>query len=276
MSPEGRIASKFAELHACNHPALMPFITAGDPDLDFTADLLIEFQKRGAAMIELGIPFSDPVADGPVIQSSYTRALGNGLKLKEVFDWMRTLRPSLEIPVVTKVSYSIVYRKGPERYVTEAKDAGFDGAIVPDLPPDEGDALIHAARAGSFDTIFLVAPTTPANRRRQIVANCTGFVYYVSVTGITGARESLPDHVIGNIDDLKTLTDLPICVGFGVSNPMQAQLLARHADGVIVGSAIVKMLEKAKALPRKDMIEKVGAFVGELVKAAAKGGQALT
>jgi len=252
----------------------MPFVTAGDPDLDFTADLLIEFQNRGAAMVELGIPFSDPVADGPVIQSSYTRALGSGLKLKKVFDWMRDLRSSLHIPVVTMVSYSIVYRQSPERYVKAAKDAGFDGAIIPDLPPDEGDAVIRAARADSFDTIFLVAPTTPPLRRRHIVANCTGFVYYVSVTGITGARDSLPDHVIENIDELKTLTDVPICVGFGVSNPQQAEMLARHADGVIVGSAIVKMLEAAKSLPPKDLLAKVGDFVGELVLGTAEGGQA--
>ena len=274
MTAKARIASKFEQLRTQSHAALMPFVTAGDPDLDFTADLLIEFQKRGAAMVELGIPFSDPVADGPVIQSSYTRALGNGLKLRQVFDWMRSLRSSLDIPVVTMVSYSIVYRQNPQRYVKEAKDAGFDGVIVPDLPPDEGDSIIHAARDNSFDTIFLVAPTTPPERRRRIVANCTGFVYYVSVTGITGARDKLPDHVISNIDELKTLTDVPICVGFGVSRPEQAEMLAQHADGVIVGSAIVKMLEAAQSLPREDLLAKVGTFVGELVQGAAKGGQA--
>ncbi|MFP6669979.1 MAG: tryptophan synthase subunit alpha, partial [Pirellulaceae bacterium] len=182
----------FAELKSQQRKAFIPFITAGDPDLDFTADVVRELAKRGCHLCELGIPYSDPIADGPVIQASYTRALGQQLRVSQILDQAQSLTNELSMPLITMVSYAIIYRQGLENYVQQAKQAGIAGAIVPDLLVDEADALAEICRRQDFSLIQLVTPTTPRERAVQIAQSSTGFLYYVSVTGITGERQELP------------------------------------------------------------------------------------
>ncbi len=245
----------------------MPFITAGDPDLDFTADALKELVRRGASMCELGIPYSDPIADGPVIQASYTRALAKKIKLAQIFGMLKKTTPMLTAPVVTMVSYAIVYRHGLEQYVVDAKAAGVAGAIVPDLPVEEATDLAAICRRHDFSLIQLVTPTTPRERAIRIAETSTGFIYYVSVTGITGERTQLPPDLLENVSWLRKQTPLPICIGFGVSQPEHVKLLAPAADGLIVGSAIVRRMAAAETQPRKDVLRDVGEFVESLLAA---------
>src|SRR5262245_13575322 len=184
-----KVADAFAHLRKENRKALMPFVTAGDPDLDFTAAVLQEFARRGCSLCEVGIPYSDPIADGPVIQASYTRALAHKIKLAAILETLGEVAPKLTAPVVTMVSYAIVYRHGLERYVEDAKRAGASGAIVPDLLVEESAALAKVCRAADFSLIQLITPTTPRERAVRIAEATTGFIYYVSVTGITGERQ---------------------------------------------------------------------------------------
>ena len=239
----------FARLRADGRKAFMPFLTAGDPDIATTAALLPEVAAAGADLIEIGFPFSDPIADGPVIQASYTRALDRGLKIAEVFAAVRqvTSAPGFTTPVVGMVSYSLVHRRGPEAFVAEARSAGLSGLIVPDLVADEADALADVCRQADCKLILLVTPTTTPERAAKIVRLCTGFVYCVSVVGITGEREVLPVQLKNQIARLRTMTDLPLCVGFGVSRPEHVRHLKDMADGVIVGSALIKKLQQGGA-----------------------------
>ncbi len=209
----------FQQRRAAGRKAFMPFVTAGDPDWKFTQDVLRELAARGCDLCELGIPYSDPIADGPVIQASFTRALQHHAKLDDVFHGMAELAPTLSMPVVTMVSYSIIYRQGLENYVARAQAAGFAGAIVPDLLVEEAQPLSAICRRRDFSLIQLVTPTTPADRAVRIANSSTGFLYYVSVTGITGERTTLPAEVVDNVAQLRERTDLPICVGFGISQP---------------------------------------------------------
>jgi tryptophan synthase alpha chain len=236
------IATAFSRL---DHPAFIPFFTAGDPDLDTTAWLVKDAAGRGADLIELGVPFSDPIADGPTIQASYHRALEKGFRVQQFFDLVERLRADgLRLPLVGMVSQTLVFRRGPEKFLAEARRAGVDGLIVPDLPAGyEGDFAKQAAQA-DLDLIFLCAPTTPPRRRALIARLASGFLYYVSVTGITGARAGLPEDLEANVRELKGLTGTPVCVGFGVSGPEQAAAVARFADGVIVGSALVRRVDE--------------------------------
>ena len=256
----------FVKLRQEGRKALMPFITAGDPDLDFTAALLKELVSRGSALCELGIPYSDPIADGPVIQASYTRALAHKIKLKQILDTVRQVTPQLAAPVVTMVSYAIVYRHGLERYVEEAKAAGVAGAIVPDLLVDEADELSRICRRHDFNLIQLVTPTTPRDRALRIAETSTGFLYYVSVTGITGERTQLPADLVDNVGWLRERTPLPICIGFGVSQPEHVRLLRPVADGLIVGSAIVRRVAEVGAKTRESVLQEIGQFVESLLK----------
>jgi tryptophan synthase alpha chain len=257
----------FAELRARGRKALMPFVTAGDPDLEFTSAVLRELMKRGAAMFELGIPYSDPIADGPVVQASYTRALAKHVQLNGILDMLKRTAPALSPPVVTMVSYAIVHRHGLEQYVRDAQAAGAAGAIVPDLPVEEAHALAKICRTRDFSLIQLVTPTTPRDRAVRIANSSTGFLYYVSVTGITGERTSLPPELVDNVGWLREQTALPICIGFGISTPEHVKLLAPVADGLIVGSAIVKRIAAAESRPREQVIAEVGDYVETLVKA---------
>lgn len=237
------IDALFTRLRAAKRAAFMPFVTAGDPDLAFTRELLPAAADAGADLFEIGFPFSDPVADGPVIQASYTRALGKGLKVAEVFDALRAARSPA--PLVAMASYSLMYRKGPEAFIDAAQAAGVSGAVVPDLPVEEAEELSKLARDRDFKLVLLVTPTTSPARAEKIVRACSGFVYVVSVVGITGARAALPVALREHLARLRTMTDLPLCVGFGVSKPEHARELKDVADGVIVGSAVVKLLEAA-------------------------------
>ena len=256
----------FQTLRAEGKKAFMPFITAGDPNLDFTSRLLRELSHLGCHLCELGIPYSDPIADGPVIQASYTRALGHGVKLNDILaNVTEVTSGGLSMPVVTMVSYAIVLRHGLEKYVDDAIAAGVSGAIVPDLLTEESDELARVCRDRDFSLIQLVTPTTSKERAIRITETSTGFIYYVSVTGITGARQELPTELVEQVGWLKEQTDLPICIGFGISRPEHIQRLAPVADGFIVGSAIVKLIEEAAALGDEAAIEKVISYVKEML-----------
>jgi tryptophan synthase alpha chain len=240
------VDAQFARLRAEGRKAFMPFLTAGDPDIGTTASLLPQVAEAGADVIELGFPFSDPIADGPVIQASYTRALERGLKIADVFAAVRrvTSASGFTTPVVGMVSYSLVHRRGAEAFVRASRDAGLCGLIVPDLVADEADEFAAVCRDADCKLILLVTPTTTPERAARILQLCTGFVYCVSVVGITGERDRLPVGLTTQLGRLRTMTDLPLCVGFGVSRPEHVRHLKDVADGVIVGSALVKKLEQ--------------------------------
>jgi tryptophan synthase alpha chain len=265
-----RIDALFTRLRNEGRRAFMPFITAGDPDLSTTAGLITELVARGAHMVEVGIPYSDPIADGPVIAASYTRALKKGIKLSHIFQTIRTLRAETAMghltaaPLVSMVSYAIVYRHGPDRYLREAATAGFDGLIVPDLPVEESESLCRLATAMDLRMIQLITPTTPRERAIRIARATTGFIYYVSVAGITGERKTLPSRLVDDVAWLRTQTDLPVCIGFGISTPEHVRALATVADGLIVGSALVKRLAEAEARTRIEVVHEIGQFVAEL------------
>jgi len=239
-----RIDFTFRELKSSRRKAFMPFITAGDPDLATSIELLKRAEEAGASLVEFGIPFSDPIADGPVIQNSFTRALKAGITLDAVIRKMSAARKKIAIPVVAMLSFSIVYRFGTGRFIERAKDGGFDGAIIPDLPLEEADEVCAKAAEKDFKIVSLIAPNTPPERRKKIASLSTGFIYYMSVVGITGVREQLPSRLTRDVRQLKRLTSLPVCVGFGIKGPRLARMVAQVADGVIVGSAIVKIVEK--------------------------------
>ncbi len=252
----------FTNLRKRGRKALMPFITAGDPDIETTAAILRAVGPAGADLCEVGIPYSDPIADGPVIQASYQRALDKKFKLAQVFDMGKEISGDIQTPLVTMVSYAIIYRVGLEKYVELAKAAGYAGAIVPDLLVEEATKLASICKAADFSLIQLVTPTTPRDRQVAIANSSSGFLYYVSVTGITGERTALPDDLVDNVGWLRTQTELPICIGFGISGPETAAKLAPVADGLIVGSAIVKRM--AGASDRTQAVAAVSDFVQEL------------
>jgi len=262
-----RIDDLFADLRRRQHKAFMPFVTAGDPDLDFTAEVIRELDRRGCSMCEVGIPYSDPIADGPVIQASYTRALAKKIKLREILAMLGRVSRDVKMPLVTMVSYAIVYRYGLEKYVAEAKAAGVSGAIVPDLLVEESAQLAAICKQADFNLIQLVTPTTPRDRAVRIAQSSTGFLYYVSVTGITGERTELPPALLENVGWLRTQTQLPICIGFGISQPEHVKLLAPVADGLIVGSAIVRRVADAATKPRPAVLADVGAYATTLLGA---------
>lgn len=261
------IPDLFAKLRSENRKALMPFVAAGDPDLDFTAAVLKEVVGRGASLCEVGIPYSDPIADGPVIQASYTRALNAKIKLSGILDMLGETCPALGAPAVTMVSYAIIYRHGIERYCDDVATRGVSGLIVPDLPVEESPTLAKVCGERGLSLIQLVTPTTPRDRALRICETSTGFVYYVSIAGITGERTELPPDLVDNVGWLRTQTDLPICIGFGVSKPEHVKLLAPVADGLIVGSAIVKRVAEASKRPRDEVLKEVGDYVAELLAA---------
>jgi tryptophan synthase alpha chain len=257
----------FKKLRTEGRKALMPFITAGDPDLEFTGALLKELVGRGAALCELGIPYSDPIADGPVIQASYTRALDKKIKLAGILDMLAKTAPALAAPVVTMVSYAIVYRHGTDRYVADVAKAGGSGLIVPDLPVDEASKLAEICCKAGVSLIQLVTPTTPRERAVRICESSSGFVYFVSVTGITGERTQLPPDLVDSVGWLRTKTSLPICIGFGISTPEHVRMLAPVADGLIVGSAVVRRIAAVDKQSREAVLADVGNYVGSLLDA---------
>lgn len=240
----GLVRKTFDNLRARGRIGLMPFIPAGYPDLETTAASLPALQAGGASVIEVGIPFSDPIADGPVIQEAFTEALSKKLKVADVFRSVASVRDRMTVPVVAMVSYSVVFRYGVERFTSEAKAAGFSGLILPDLPPPEAQAICEKVQAGGLDTILLVAPTTAPERRKQIADLSSGFVYYLSVSGITGERDQLPPELAAKVKEFRGLTDRPVCVGFGIHKPRHVAQLSGIADGAIVGTAYVRRIKQ--------------------------------
>lgn len=261
MNPIDKV---FLQLREHRQKAFIPFITAGDPNVATTVRLVREVARRGAALVEVGFPFTDPIADGSVIQASYSRALAGGLRMDDVFDAFRTLTSSVgyeDVPLIGMISFSLVHHRGPERFVREAKEAGFSGVIVPDLPIDEAADLVKLAKDQDFKLIQLVTPTTPRARARQIAELSSGFLYCVSVVGITGARTELPAELLDQLRWLRTQTDLPLCVGFGVSTPEHVRTLREHVDGVIVGSALVRQLETVAQAGVDVTVNAIGSLV---------------
>lgn len=254
-----RIEKTFRDLKKKGKKAFIPYIMAGDPDLEKTKEVILTFEDAGADIVELGIPFTDPLADGPTIQRAAERALSAGVTLKKVIGFVRELRQFTHIPIVLMTYYNPVFKYGEERLVMDAVDSGVDGLIIPDLPPDEAGGLIRLSRKADISTIFLLAPTSTDDRIRKVARASTGFIYYVSITGITGARLEINESLVDSIKRIRAITDKPLCIGFGVSNPEEAFRMSAIADGVIVGSAIVKILHESP--------ERLEGFVRELRKA---------
>lgn len=241
-----RIDATFKKLREQNRKALIAYLTVGFPSLPALPPLVDALVKGGVDLLELGVPFSDPLADGATIQAASARALAQGVTPARVFQAVANLRRrGVKIPIVLMTYANPVYRHGPLRFCRALRQAGADGVIVPDLPPEEAGELRVAARAWGVDTIFLAAPTSTPERLRKIVHACRGFLYYVSLTGVTGARRRLPGRLAQEVRRLRGRTALPVCVGFGVSTPAQVRQVARVADGVIVGSALLNVIGRA-------------------------------
>jgi tryptophan synthase alpha chain len=269
------IDTLFEKLRSEGRKAFIPFVTAGDPDLPTSERLAKSLAERGASLIEIGFPYSDPIADGAVIQASYTRALNAGLHIDDIFKSVKCLAADSAIracgvPLVGMVSYSLVHHRGPDRFLREAKDSGFSGAIVPDLPIEEAEELARHAAGLDFKLIQLITPTTPQERAVRIAKISTGFIYCVSVTGITGERDKLPDELLDQLRWLRGQTSLPICVGFGISKPEHVRMLRDVADGVIVGSALVRRMEHADKRPVSEIVEEIGDLAQSLNEALNK------
>ena len=222
----------------------MPYLCAGDPNPELTSKLLLTLVEAGADLIELGVPFSDPIADGPTIQRASERALTHNISLQQILEIVASIRPETDIPIAIMSYYNPIFRMGEAAFCKAAQAAGVDGLIVPDLPPEQAKPLLEVAPKYNLATIFLVAPTSPPERMQLIASVSTGFIYCVSVTGVTGARTMLSDEIAPMIAELRKHTDKPISVGFGVSTSEQATQVAQVADGVIVGSAIVNVVEE--------------------------------
>ena len=265
--PIARLEAVFAANRAAGRKALAPFVTAGDPDAATTVAVLEAIAKAGASLCELGVPYSDPIADGPVIQASYTRALGKGLTLADMFDAAKQASARVSMPILAMASYSLIFRRGIDRFVADAVAAGLAGFVVPDLPIEESDDLDTACRRAGLALVRLVTPTTPPDRAEAIAKKSTGFLYCVSVAGVTGARTELPPGLVDRVKWLKTKTDVPILVGFGISSPEQVKAVAEVADGVIVGSALVRRITEAADQPREAMLTDVSHYVADLAAA---------
>lgn len=263
-----RLENCFADLRASGRKGLITFITAGDPDLDATPELIACLEANGADIIELGVPFSDPLADGPTIQAASARALAAGASLAGILKMVAEVRSGIKVPLVLMSYYNPLYAYGLRKLVDDAVSAGVDGIIVPDLPLEEA-AELRSLAAERLAVIPLAAPTTGSQRLRQIVEVGTGFLYYVTVTGITGARRSLPERLAADLDRVKDAAgSLPLAAGFGIATPEQAISVGRHADAVIVGSALVEII--ARLGKSNAAREELGARVRDLKSALEK------
>jgi len=271
MSRTTRIDRCFAALRRRGEVALVPFIMAGDPDLDATRALMQAVADAGADLIELGVPFSDPTADGPIVQRAGVRALARGTSLRQILGLVAELRRGgYEVPIILFGYYNPIFHYGAARLAEDAARAGVDGLLVVDLPPEEADELWRPARAAGLDVIFLLAPTSDDRRVRAVLRKASGFVYFVSMTGITGSKAIDTAEVRRLVEDLRASCVLPIGVGFGITTPAEAAVVASYADAVIVGSALVRMVEGNGAAP--DLATKVGGFIRALKDATRRQG----
>jgi len=266
--PIAALEAMFAANRAAGRKAVAPFVTAGDPDLATSLAVLEAVGRTGASLCELGVPYSDPIADGPVIQASYTRALAAGITLEKVFELARAATARVPMPILAMASYSLVFRRGIDRFVADALAAGLTGFVVPDLPVEESDDLDEACRGAGLALVRLVTPTTPPERAAAIAKKSTGFLYCVSVAGVTGARAELPPGLIDRVTWLRGQTDVPVLVGFGIASPEQVQAVCEVADGAIVGSALVRLVAEQAAAGPKALTAAVERFAASLVAAA--------
>jgi tryptophan synthase alpha chain len=257
-----RLAQTFTTLRQTGERALVAYVTAGDPSIDTTARLVREAARRGADVIELGVPFSDPLADGPVIQRAAQRALAAGASLKRVLDTVRELRGDVRVPLVLFTYYNPVLAFGLRPFVETATRVGVDGIMVVDLPPEEARPLDAEAEPAGLDLVHLVAPTSTPERLRLIARRSRGFIYLVSLTGVTGERDALPKELAAQIRALRLLTTKPVCVGFGIGRPEQVAAVGQLADGVIVGSAIVRLIEQRAG--STSLVSDVGELIAAL------------
>ena len=260
-----RLDQRFAELRAANQRAFVAYICAGDPTLEKTRDVVLALEKSGVDIVELGLPFSDPLADGIVNQMAADRALRAGTTMAKVIAFIKELRRDTQIPIVLFTYLNPVYTYGFEAFHKDAAAAGADGVLILDLPPDEAAQNKELIESSGLKHIRLIAPTTPEERIKLIAAQSEGFVYYVSREGVTGAQATLSASIGSMVAEIKAATQTPVCVGFGISNPEQAKTVATMADGVVVGSAIVKLIEQHGT--GAELAEKVSAFVKPLVDA---------
>ena len=276
----GRIARRFAKLAAEGRGGLVTFLTGGDPDHDTSLAILKGLPKAGADLIEIGMPFSDPMADGPAVQAGSLRALKAGMTLSRTLDLVRGLRRRDEAtPIVLMGYFNPIWRYGPERFLEHARDAGVDGLIVVDLPPEEDDELCRPALEAGLAFIRLVTPTTDEARLPKVLANARGFLYYVSITGITGTRSPIAEQVGGAVARLRRHTELPVAVGFGIRTPAQAAAIAKVADAAVVGSALVSHIAgslDADGCARPDLAQSLLARVSELACAVQNARNAPT
>jgi len=259
-----RIDSIFQSLRDADRKALMPFVTAGYPSLDATRAILPAIEQAGGSICEIGFPFSDPIADGPVISASMTDALATGTTPGKVLDVIRDVRDQTNLGLVAMVSYSIVYRIGLPAFVERAKAAGVDGFIFPDLPIEEAESTAAIVRDAGLTSSLLIAPTTPPDRAQRIAKLCSGFVYVVARTGITGEREDAPEGLAERVAQLRNVTDLPIAVGFGIGKPQHVAAVVEHADAAIVGSALVRKITQHRDASPQTIAAEVGKFVADL------------
>lgn len=264
----GRIEALFTRLRHEGKKALITFITAGDPDLKTTGQIISRLEESGADIIELGIPFSDPMADGPTIQASSERAVAKGVHLPDVIGLVKSVREKSQVPIVLFGYYNPVFSFGLKRFAVEAKKAGVDGVLIVDLPAEEADELKVELDAVGLDLIFLLTPTSDVSRMKITASKASGFIYFVSVTGVTGARTKLATDIKKYVRMIRKQTDVPVGVGFGISTPEQAAAVCADADGVIVGSAIVNII--AGCSEATERLDKVGRFVASLKKGISK------
>jgi tryptophan synthase alpha chain len=257
-----RLTARFERLRAGGERALIAYFTAGDPSLETTARLVVEAERRGADVIELGVPFSDPLADGPVIQRASQRALAAGVSLRRILETVAEVRSEVSVPLVLMTYYNPVLAFGLHAFAEAATKAGVDAVIVPDLPPDEAGPLDQEAAPAGLDVVFLAAPTSTPERLRLIARRSRGFIYLVSLTGVTGERTALPRELEAQVRALRLVTTKPVCVGFGISTPEHVAAVGRLADGVIVGSAIVRLVEQHATSP--DLVPLLGTFIASL------------
>ena len=260
-----RIDQKFKTLKAQKKKALIVFITAGDPSLEATVKLVLAFEKAGADIIELGVPFSDPLADGPTIQASSQRALGHHVTLAKILQLVGRIRQKSQIPLSLMMYYNSIFHYGEKRFVDDVKRLGVDGLIVPDLPFEEAGNLVRLTKANDVSLVFFLSPTTTRERMKRVAQISRGFIYYVSLTGVTGARTSLPTDILKQVQAAKRSTKKPVCIGFGISTPQQAKQMAKVADGVIVGSAVINVIQKNKG--KSDLVKNAAGYVRQLSKA---------